>query len=42
LNKIVLNEVLDPEKGFEPRYRAILRSKLNLPPETQEEKKSEE
>ncbi|MGC8743200.1 MAG: hypothetical protein ACP5T0_04905 [Verrucomicrobiia bacterium] len=33
LNKATLSDALDPQNGFEPRMRAILRTKLNLPPE---------
>lgn len=34
LNKAALSDVLDPEKGFDKHFRDIIRSKLNLPPET--------
>ncbi|MGC9035466.1 MAG: hypothetical protein ACP5K7_06480 [Verrucomicrobiia bacterium] len=42
LNKAALKDALDPQNGFEPRSRAILRTKLNLPPEQPESQSSTE
>ncbi|MGB9603091.1 MAG: hypothetical protein ACPMAG_09910, partial [Limisphaerales bacterium] len=42
LNKAALTDALDPQNGFEPRSRAILRTKLNLPPEQPESQSSTE